>query len=70
MPPGLAAATDYGRRSLLETTVGRYKTLIGPRPRSPGFAAQQSEATIGVAVLKRVLTAGLPDSVRRQTVIA
>ena len=31
---------------------GRYKALIGPRLRVPGFAAQQTEAVIGVAVLE------------------
>jgi hypothetical protein len=59
-------ATDYGRRSLVETTMGRYKTLIGPRLRARGFAAQQSAAAIGVVVLNRMLGAGRPDSVRRQ----
>ncbi len=62
-------ATDYGQRSLVETTMGRYKALIGPRLRARGFAAQQTEATIGVAVLNRMLAAGRPDSVRRQPVI-
>jgi hypothetical protein len=33
-------ATDYGQRSLVETTIGRYKVLIGPRLRARGFAAQ------------------------------
>jgi hypothetical protein len=33
-------ATNYGQRSLAETTVGRYKVLIGPRLRARGFAAQ------------------------------
>ncbi len=63
-------ATDYGQRSLVETTMGRYKALIGPRLRARGFAAQQTEATIGVAVLNRMLAAGRPDSVRRQPIIA
>jgi hypothetical protein len=63
-------ATDYGRRSLVETTMGRYKTLIGSRLRARGFAAQQSEAAIGVAVLNRMLAVGRPDSVRRQPAIA
>jgi transposase len=62
-------ATKYGRRSLVETTMGRYKALIGPRLRARGFAAQQSEAAIGAAVLNRMLAAGRPDSVRRQLVI-
>ncbi len=63
-------ATGYGRRSLVETTMGRYKALIGPRLRARGFAAQQTEAAIGVAVLNRMLEAGHPDSVRRQPVSA
>jgi hypothetical protein len=63
-------ATGYGQRSLVETTMGRYKTLIGPRLRARGFAAQQTEAAVGVAVLNRMLAAGRPDSVRRQPVIA
>jgi transposase len=68
--PAWQTATDYGRRSLVETTMGRYKALIGPRLRARGFAGQQTEAAIGVAVLNRMLEAGRPDSIRRQTVIA
>ena len=49
--------------------MGRYKALIGPRLRARGFAAQQTEAAIGVAVLNQMLTAGRPNSVRRQPVI-
>jgi transposase len=63
-------ATDYGKRSLVETTMGRYKALIGPRLRARGFAAQRTEAAIGVAVLNQMLAAGRPDSVRRTRVIA
>lgn len=63
------AATDYGQRSLVETTMGRYKSLIGPRLRARGFAAQQTETAIGAAVLNRMLAAGRPDSVRRMRVI-
>jgi len=64
------AKTGYGQRSLVETTMGRYKALIGPRLRARGFTAQQTEAAISVAVLNRMLAAGRPDSVRRQPVIA
>jgi hypothetical protein len=63
-------ATGYGQRSLVETTMGRYKALIGPRLRARGFAAQQTEAAIGVAVLNQMVAAGCPDSVRRQPSIA
>jgi Transposase DDE domain len=63
-------ATDYGQRSLVETTMGRYKALIGPRLRARGFAAQQTEAAVSVVVLNQMLAAGRPDSVRRPRVIA
>jgi Asp/Glu/hydantoin racemase len=63
-------ATDYGRRSSIRTTMGRYKVLIGPRMRACGSAAQPTGAAIGVAVLNRMLAAGRPDSVRRPPVIA
>jgi transposase len=63
------ATTGYGQRSLVETTMGRYKSLIGPRLRARGFAAQQTEAAIGVAALNRMLAAGRPDSVRCQRIV-
>ena len=62
--------TGYSQRALIETTMGRYKALIGPRLRARGFAAQRTEAAIGVAVLNQMLAAGRPDSVRRTRVIA
>ena len=63
-------ATGYGRRALVETTMGRYKSIIGPRLKSRGFEAQKAEAAIGVAVLNRMLAAGRPNSVRSQKVAA
>jgi len=62
-------ATGYGQRSLVETTMGRYKALIGPRLRARGLTAQHTEAAIGVAVLNRMLAVGRPKSVRCQPVI-
>lgn len=56
----------FGQRALVETTIGRYKSLIGPRLRTRVFEAQQIEAAIGVAVLNRMLATGRPNSVRRQ----
>ena len=67
---GWQTATGYGQRALVETTMGRYKSLIGPRLRARGFEAQQIEAAIGVAVLNRMLAAGRPNSVHRQQVPA
>jgi hypothetical protein len=60
------AATDYGQRALIETTMGRHKALIGPRMRARGFVAQQAEAAIGVAVLNLMLATGRPRSVRKE----
>jgi hypothetical protein len=63
------ATIGYDQRALIETTMGRYKTLIGPRSRTAGFAAQQNEGATGVAVLNRTLAAGRPRSVRRPRAI-
>jgi hypothetical protein len=39
-------ATGYGRRSLVETKMGRYKQIIGPQLRARSFAGQQTEAAV------------------------
>ena len=48
--------TGYGQRALVETAIGRYKTLIGERLRCRGDAARRTEAVVGAA---------RPNSVRR-----
>ena len=58
------AATGYGKRSLVETAIGRYKSIIGHRLRARSFSAQQTEAAIGCAVLNRMLACARPKSVR------
>ena len=63
------AAADPGQHSLVETTIGRYKAVIGPRLRARGFVAQETEVVISVAVLNRILAAGR-DSVRCLPVMA
>jgi len=63
------AATGYDQWSLEEATMGRYKALIGPHLRDRGFAGQQTEAAVGLAMLNQMTAAGRPDSVRRQPVI-
>ena len=57
-------ATDYGRRSLAETAVGRYKAIIGPKLRARGLPAQRGEAGIDVEVLNRMIRVAKPISVR------
>ncbi|MDP2119579.1 MAG: IS5 family transposase [Hoeflea sp.] len=57
-------STGYGKRALVETTMGRYKGVIRQRLRARSFLAQQTEAAIGVAILNRMLACGRPKSVR------
>ena len=61
---GWQKESGYGRRSLVETTMGRYKALIGPRLRARSLAGERTEAAVGVAVLNRLLTTARPNSVR------
>jgi len=63
-PLAWQTTTGYGQRALVETTMGRYKSLIGPRLRARQIEAQQTEAALDVAVLNRMLAAGCPHSVR------
>jgi transposase len=67
---GWQKETEYGRRALVETAMGRYKAIIGPCLRARSFPGQKAEAAIGVAVLNRMLDAGCPDSVRRLNIAA
>lgn len=62
------AATNYGK--LVETAIGRYKSIIGHRLRARSFAAQQTEVTIGCTILNRMLACASPKSVRRLTATA
>jgi hypothetical protein len=57
-------ATGHGRRSHVETAVGRYKGLIGPKLRACGLPAQHGEAAIAVEMLNRMLRVAKPISVR------
>jgi len=57
-------ATGYGRRSLIETAIGRYKSMIGSRLRARTFAAQQAEIAIAVEALNRMIRIAKPISVR------
>ena len=67
---GWQKETDYGQCALVETAMGRYKAIIGPRLRARSFSGQQDEAVVGVAILNRMLDAGRPDSVRLLNIAA
>jgi hypothetical protein len=45
----IGGATGYGRRSLVEPSIGRYKHFIGSRLRARGLVAQHEQSRVGVA---------------------
>lgn len=58
------AETGYHRRSLAETAMFRYKTLIGPSLRARSFDRQKTEAAVAVRCINRFTALGMPRSVR------
>ena len=61
---GWQRATGYGRRSLVETAMFRYKTLIGRRLRARSLPGQKAEARMSCAVINRITHLGMPVSAR------
>ena len=47
--------TGYGRRNAAETTMARYKRLIGPKLRARNAAAQAGEVALAIQVLNRMI---------------
>ena len=61
---GWQRRSGYGRRSLVETAMYRYKTIIGRRLYARILPNQRIEAKIGCNVLNRMTSLGMPVSVR------
>jgi DDE family transposase len=61
---GWQRATGYGRRSLGETAVFRYKAIIGRALRARNLPAQKTEAQAACSVLNRMTRLGMPVSQR------
>ena len=61
---GWQKAVGYGRRSLAETAVFRYKAIIGRDLRARTLPAQKTEARVGCSVLNRMARLGMPVSRR------
>ena len=59
-------ASGYSRRSLVENTIFRYKTILGERMRARSLAGQRLEARLGCRILNTMAQLGLPDSHRVQ----
>jgi hypothetical protein len=61
---GWQRAVGYGRRSLGETAMFRYKAIIGRGLRARTLPAQKTEARVACSVLNRMTRLGMPVSRR------
>ncbi len=61
---GWQRRSGYNRRSLVETAVDRYKTIIGRRLQARTLPNQRTEAKIGCNLLNRMTSVGMPVSAR------
>ena len=61
---GWQRRSGYSRRSLVETAMYRYKTIIGRRLHARTLPNQKTEAKLGCNVLNRMTNLGMPVSVR------
>jgi len=61
---GWQRRSGYNRRSLVETAMYRYKTIIGRRLLARTLSGQQVEAKIGCNVLNRMTGFGMPATIR------
>jgi len=52
--------SGYNQRSRIETQMGRWKTVIGPKLKARRFENQQTEARIGVTILNKMTELGRP----------
>jgi hypothetical protein len=56
--------SGYSKRSLVETTMSRYKTIIGSMVRARALQGQRVEARVGCQILNRMTALGMPESHR------
>ena len=61
---GWQRRSGYNRRSLVETAMYRYKTVVGRQLHARTLPNQRTEAKIGCNVLNRITTLGMPAPVR------
>ena len=62
---GWQRTTGYGRRNHVETTMGRYKHLIGPKLRARTHPGQHGEVALAINALNRMIRTAKPVSVPR-----
>ena len=56
--------SGYSKRNLVENAMSRYKNNIGAKLRSKTFKRQKVEVELGIHLLNKMTTLGLPNSVR------
>ncbi len=61
---GWQRRSGFGRRSLVETAMYRYKTIIGRRLHARSLSNQKTDAKIACNALNRMTSLGMPISVR------
>ena len=61
---GWQRRSGYNRRSLVETAMYRYKTVVGRRLHARTLPNQQTEAKISCNVLNQITMLGMPATVR------
>ena len=61
---GWQRRSGYNRRSIVETAMYRYKTIIGRRLYARILSGQRVEAKIGCNVLNRMTSFGMPATIR------
>lgn len=54
-------STGYNQRSRIETQMGRWKAVIGPKLKARNFDNQTTEVKIGVRALNRMTDLGRPE---------
>jgi len=48
------SSSGYSQRSRIETQMGRWNAVIGPKLKARSFENQQTEAKTGVAILNKM----------------
>ena len=56
--------SGYSKRSMVENTMYRYKTIIGRSMRSRSFDGQRVEVQLACKILNTMTRLGMPDSYR------
>lgn len=54
------SSSGYNQRSRIETQIGRWKAVVGPKLKARSFENQQTETNIGVTILNKMTELGRP----------